>query len=309
MNKQKVLILGYGEMGHAMQALLGERYQLLIWDIYSNEQFTPVDLEVAVPQADLIIFCLPVNPHKKIAQSVEPLLKKGLKKGSICLSIAKGLDEEGHCAAEVFAEVFGNKHRYAMLYGPMISEEIRDGRYAFAQLGCDDHNLFVEVLEYFKGSHLYLQHSRDMVGISWSVILKNVFAMVFGFADELGLGTNTRGFLAVTALHELDQIVTEMGGQHSSAFHLAGLGDLITTGTSADSHHHGVGQKLARGETEGIDGEGVHTLQMVQKFKLFNSLDYPLFHFIERLIDDPSNGKQRFEAFLKREYSEINFGD
>jgi glycerol-3-phosphate dehydrogenase len=57
-----------------------------------------------------------------------------------------------------------------------------------------------------------------------SVILKNVYAMVFGMADELQLGDNMRGYLSVAALRELDQIVLKMGGQAGSPYHLAGLG-------------------------------------------------------------------------------------
>ena len=54
--------------------------------------------------------------------------------------------------------------------------------------------------------------SEDITGINWSVILKNVYAMAFGMADELGLGDNMRGFLMVMALRELDTIVRQLGG-------------------------------------------------------------------------------------------------
>ena len=64
-----------------------------------------------------------------------------------------------------------------------------------------------------------------------------------------------RGYLAVAALRELDQIVCKMGGQAGSPYHLAGLGDLITTATSEDSHHHELGRMLAREEVKGIKGD------------------------------------------------------
>ena len=64
------------------------------------------------------------------------------------------------------------------------------------------------------------------------MILKNVYAMVFGMADELELGDNVRGFLATATLQELDRIVLHQGGLPGTPYHLAGLGDLITTATS-----------------------------------------------------------------------------
>jgi glycerol-3-phosphate dehydrogenase (NAD(P)+) len=270
----KVLILGYGEMGHAMEYLLKERHKLDIWEKYPQENFRSVELKDATPEADIVLFCLPVNPHREIVNQIAPLLKNSC----LCLSIAKGLDEAGQTAAQIFSENLPPHQPYGLLYGPMISEEIRVGRYAFGQLGCSDIDSYNKVHGLFRGTHLYTEHSSDVIGISWSVILKNVYAMVFGMADELLLGDNMRGYLSVAALRELEQIVRKMGGQAGSPYHLAGLGDLITTATSEDSHHHELGRKLARGETQDIKGEGIHTLDMVSQHRLFKLEDYPLFH-------------------------------
>jgi len=294
----RVLILGHGEMGQAMEFLLSERQQLDIWEKYPQDDFQSVLLEDAAPQADIVLFCLPVNPHREIVKSIAPLLKQTC----LCLSIAKGLDETGQTAAQIFAEVLAPHQPYALLYGPMISEEIRAGRYAFAQLGCADVDSFKKIRELYHGSRLYIEHTPDIIGISWSVILKNVYAMVFGMADELQLGDNMRGYLSVSALRELDQIVRTMGGQAGSPYHLAGLGDLITTATSEDSHHHELGRKLARGETQGIEGEGVHTLDMVSQYHLLKEADYPLFQLIHDIVRAPRDVHERINAYLKQVY-------
>lgn len=176
MTKQiKVLILGYGEMGHAMEYLLKDKQALYIWDKYPEDGFQSAVLEDVVPQADIVLFCLPVNPHREIAEQIAPLLKESC----LCLSIAKGLDEAGQTASQIFSDVF-KLNQTALLYGPMISEEIRAGRYAFAQLGCGDRSIFNKVKDLYKDTNLYIEYSSDIIGISWSVILKNVYAMIFG---------------------------------------------------------------------------------------------------------------------------------
>ena len=71
----QVLVLGHGEMGHAMEFLLKDRCQLAIWDRQATEDFEPVDLESACRVADLVIICLPVNPHHQILQSIKHWLK------------------------------------------------------------------------------------------------------------------------------------------------------------------------------------------------------------------------------------------
>ena len=295
----RVLVLGHGEMGHAMEYLLKKNHQLEIWVRNPRGDTRFVSLEEAVPKADIVLFCLPVNPHQEIVKQISPLLNDNC----LCLSIAKGLNEKGQTAAQIFAENLLPHQAYGLLYGPMISEEIRAGRYAFAQLGCSDMASYDKVRELYRGTRLYTEHSPDVIGISWSVILKNVYAMVFGVADELQLGDNMRGYLSVAALRELDQIVRKMGGRAGSPYHLAGLGDLITTATSEDSHHHELGRKLARGETQNIKGEGIHTLEMVSKHQLFNIKDYPLFKLIHNIVSDPHDAHSNIEDYLQNIYS------
>jgi len=277
-NKKRVLILGHGEMGHAMAYLIGDNATLDIWVRNPEPGMPVVDMQEAAGLADMVLFCLPVNPHGKIAQAIAPLIKKHC----IIISIAKGLDENGMPAYRIFQDIFNNKQPFAVLYGPMISEEIRAGRPAFCQLSTTDPTLSDSIREIFHGSSFYLADTDDMIGISWSVILKNVYAMLFGVADELGLGDNMRGFLATAALQELSAIIKSMGGRPESAYHLAGLGDLITTATSEDSHHHELGRLMARGQRQDLAGEGIHTLAMVKKFQPFSSRDFALF----RLVDD-----------------------
>ncbi|MCK5395365.1 MAG: hypothetical protein KAJ32_05195 [Gammaproteobacteria bacterium] len=300
-----VLVLGYGEMGHAMEYLLNSRQQLAIWEKYPQDNFESVVLEDAAAEADVVLFCLPVNPHREIAAQIAPLLKRSC----LCISIAKGLDDTGRTAAQIFADVFAPHQSYALLYGPMISEEIRAGRFAFAQLGCDDNDSFYRVHELFDATKLYIEKTSDIIGISWSVIIKNVYALIFGMADELELGDNVRGYLIVAALHELDQIVRSMGGKKGSPYHLAGLGDLITTATSEDSHHHELGRMLARGEVNDIEGEGIHTLAMVSKHRLFDTVNYPLFSLIHDIVRQPDDVDNRIKEYLRKNIENVFTSD
>lgn len=294
----QILILGYGEMGHAMEYLLKDHHQLDIWEKFPIASFASAALNKSAPHADIVLFCLPVNPHREVIQQIAPLLKKTC----LCVSIAKGLDETGKTTAQIFSENLLIHQSYALLYGPMISEEIRADHYAFGQLGCRDLAAFHTMKACFRHTKLYIDHTFDITGISWSVILKNVYAMAFGMADELKLGDNMRGYLAVAALQELNQIVHTMGGQTHSPYHLAGLGDLITTATSESSHHHELGRKLAREENDDILGEGPHTLKMTNQYQLFNTQNFPLFQLINAIVLHPHNVRLKFDGYLERIY-------
>jgi glycerol-3-phosphate dehydrogenase (NAD(P)+) len=293
--KLRVLILGYGEMGHAMEYLLAGRHDVRIWNMGGVVKGYHATLEEEVAEAQVILFCLPVNPHFEIASRIEPHLAED----SVCLTIAKGLDESGRTAAQVFDSVFNGKHHYGVVYGPMISEEIRAGRHAFADVVLSDAADFEVMHSLFRGSTLVCQQASDMHGRSWSVILKNVYAILFGVADELQLGKNMRGHLMVAAIAELSGIVQSFGGQAHTPYSYAGLGDLMTTGTSEDSHHHELGRKLVRGEWDDISGEGVHTLKMVEKYQIFDWRTYPLFSLSHDVVTAPQTLHDCVEEYLK----------
>lgn len=294
--KQRVLILGYGKMGHAMEYLLAARHDVRIWNMGTVVKGAHATLEQEVADAQVILFCLPVNPHHEIASRIEPYLSRD----SLCLTIAKGLDEHGRTAAQVFDSTFNGRHHYGVVYGPMISDEIRAGQHAFADVVLSDSADFEVMNSLFLGSTLICQQASDMHGRSWSVILKNVYAIMFGVSDELNLGKNMRGHLMVAAIAELSGIVQAFGGQAHTPYSYAGLGDLLTTSTSEDSHHHTLGRQLARGEWSDISGEGVHTLQMVEKYRPFDWRAFPLFTLAHDIVTAPQTLHERVEDYLKQ---------
>lgn len=74
----QILILSYGEMGHAMEYLLKDHHQLDIWEKFPYANFSSAALNESVLHADIVFFCLPVNPnpHREVIQQIASLLKK-----------------------------------------------------------------------------------------------------------------------------------------------------------------------------------------------------------------------------------------
>ncbi|MDH3310842.1 MAG: hypothetical protein OEN49_04745 [Gammaproteobacteria bacterium] len=292
-NTSKILILGHGEIGRAMEYLLQSHHTLTIWERHPKST-PPIDLESASSRQDVIFFCLPASPHFGLATR----LRKHLRQDCLCVSVAKGLDDQGRTAAQALAQALGPQALIAVLYGPMISEEIRAGCVAFAQAGTAQTGTYARLLELFAGAPLYLEHTTDIEGISWAAVLKNVYAILFGVADELGLGDNMRGYLAAETMAEMERIVTGLGGSAGVVQRLAGLGDLITTVTSKGSHHHELGRRLVRGEFGSLQGEGVHTWKMIHAHRLFDPRHHPLLDLVGKLLAEPATARSLMKNFL-----------
>lgn len=301
----KVLILGHGEMGRAIETLLDGRNTIRIWerDLETWEESMP--LEDAAAEQDFVVFALPTNPHDELAGR----LSRVAGPDTVILSIAKGLDEDGRTPAQVFAAHFDDRIPHGLIYGPMIAEDLAAGRPGFGMLGMPEDVDPKPVLDLFAGTGLHLKHTTDIPGISWSVILKNVYVPLLGAADALELGDNMRGFLVTRALEELDRIVQLMGGRAGTAYTVAGLGDLVTTATSSGSHHRQIGHDLVagrfdrvQGEGVNIRGEGIHTLRMVAEHGLFDADDFPLFRTMQEVMSDPEDIGGRLRRFLDAWY-------
>ncbi|MBL8199581.1 MAG: hypothetical protein JNK40_01295 [Chromatiales bacterium] len=295
-----VLVLGHGEMGRAVEGLLVGRVALAIWDRYPQPGFRSAVLADAAPRADVVIFCLPTVPHAQVLQDLLPLLRPD----GICLSVAKGLDDDGRPVAQIFADVLGDRFAYGVLHGPMIAEEIQSGGLAFAQLGHRGPGVVDRVAALFAGTRLKVRPVADLPGVNWAVILKNVYTLAFGMADELGLGDNVRGWLAVMALAEMDTLVRRLGGAPGTVQGLAGLGDLITTATSDHSHHRELGRRLARGEAgngpAGLTGEAIHTLAVIGRNRALDVTGLPLFGLVSRVVRHGADARSSLEELLNR---------
>ena len=290
--KSRVLILGHGEMGQAMEHLL-THHSPRIWQ-RRPPAGAPLNLETLIPESHIILFCLPAVAHAAVAAQIAPYLRDT----ALCLTIAKGLDEHGRLPATVLTEAVGAA-RVAVLYGPMISEEIRAGKPSFADCGGAEAGIFERIETLYRGTTLHLESSPDLIGLSWSAILKNVYAVAIGMADELNLGDNTRGFLAVAALHELSGLVSKLGGARATPYRLAGLGDLITTATSTGSHHRELGRLIVRNSQNALNGEAVHTLAMLEQFRPFDISNVPLLHLVATCVREPRRAAQVMREFIK----------
>ena len=87
----------------------------------------------------------------------------------------------------------------------------------------------------------------DVTGQDLGSSVKNVDGIALGMCDGLGYGTNTKVFLASSALEEMASICTGAGGLQETAYGLAGIADLLTTGFSQHSRNRTLGDRMGSG--------------------------------------------------------------
>lgn len=292
MNRRpEVLVAGYGQMGHAMQALLDGRSLLEVWDVAPGGTVPSAEILATAARADFLLMCVPTPA---LADVLGPLVGR-LPAACGVLSIAKGLDEMGDTAAELLGHHRGTS-AWGVLGGPMIADELRVGHAGFAEFGGPDPVLYARTAALFRGSGLVLVHTSEARAVSWCGVLKNIYAPLVGIVDGAGWGENARGHLVMAVVAEMQRLIVELLGPEASAYGEAGLADFVTTVTSASSHHHALGLRVSRGDFTEMQCEGTHSLSVLARKPRFAAELYPLFGIATGLVQAPA----RVTAALKR---------
>ncbi|MDE2236060.1 MAG: hypothetical protein KGL13_05050 [Gammaproteobacteria bacterium] len=290
-----VLIVGFGQMGHAMQALLSSRARLNIWRVTPKNLQPPASVLSAAEQADFVLLCVPTCG---IAGTLANLHAR-LRKQVVVLSIAKGLDDAGHTAAEILGECLGSRTSWGVLGGPMIANELRAGRWGFAEFGSKRSNDHTRIKKLFAGSRLRLTSTANPSVISWCGVLKNIYVPLIGLGDGLGWGDNLRGQLVSAALGEINLLVERICGPRHAAYGTAGLADLVTTATSRSSHHRRLGLRVAHGDLQLPQCEGSHALSILaRRQKRLPLQALPLLQIATALVRRPRTARARLAAWI-----------
>ena len=121
--------------------------------------------------------------------------------------------------------------------------------------------------------------------------LKNIYAIICGIADSLGVGENAIGLILTRSMAEMSRFAVAKGANPITFLGLAGMGDLVATCTSKLSRNFQLGISLGNGlklsqakETVGQVAEGVRTLDVVRSESKRLNINMPLMDSLYEII-------------------------
>jgi glycerol-3-phosphate dehydrogenase (NAD(P)+) len=258
--------MGAGNMGTALaQVLAGNGHSVRLWSIEADvlqeirdrrlnskylEGITlhpaiePVwEAGKAIAGATLVVVSVPSQAVGALARD----LARYVTPDQVLLNVAKGLEGGAHLRmSEVISRACGEglHGRVGSMGGPAIAIEIAKGHPMAVIIGFRQSDACMTAQSLLQNGQLKVCTTTDLCGLELCATLKNVYAIALGMADGLGLGANTKAFLATLALEEMCEINTSLGGERDTVYGLAGVGDLLTTGYSAHSRNRTLGEKL-----------------------------------------------------------------
>ena len=287
---KNVAVLGGGSFGTVVANIIAHNnHKTLLWmrdkeqvlslnNLHENINYLPGykihedvvatdDLAAALKDVDLIFVAVPSSSFRNVVQQMHPLIHKDV----ILVSLTKGIEAKTFALmSQILAEETDNKH-IAALSGPNLAKEIAVNSPTGAVVASIDPEVVKSVQEVLHSDNFRVYSNADMLGVELGGSLKNIYAIIAGLAEAMGMGHNTNAMLVTRSLTEMARFGVELGADPMTFLGLSGVGDLIVTCSSPLSRNFRVGKAL--GEGKDIDlvisemdqvAEGVNTLKQVK---------------------------------------------
>ena len=198
-----------------------------------------------VDQYDTLVFVTP-SPYLK---NHLKKLKTRIKEKFIITAIKGIVPDENLVCSEYFHQVYDVPYEnLACIGGPSHAEEVALERLSYLTVGCADLEKAQAFTELLSSNYIKTKTSNDVIGIEYSSVLKNVYAIAAGICSGLKYGDNFQAVLMSNAVQEMSRFLSVISpSADRNVYDSVYLGDLLVTGYSNFSRNRVFGTMIGKG--------------------------------------------------------------
>ena len=271
MNNSKIAVLGSGSWATAIMKMLSENLEDVAWYVRSaytlehlklhrhNPKYLQQvlfdidkikisnDINEVVAYADVIIIAIPSAFVKAELDKIEVDLSD-----KIIFSAVKGIVPE---SLLILGEHIKKYHHVpeknlGVIAGPCHAEEVAMERLSYLTIAAKRKSVAKNMSEVLSSWYIKTTYSKDVFGIEWAAVLKNVFAIASGIAHGLGYGDNFQAVLISNSIREMKKFIKKnVDKRKRNIDNSAYLGDLLVTSYSIFSRNRTFGSMIGKGYT------------------------------------------------------------
>lgn len=330
---EKIAVLGAGSWGSILANLLDENgHNVSLWSYdadqvtelntkhtnlqyiqnftYSESLKTYVNIEKSLEGATTILFVVPTHAIREVASNVAKILEKTHVKPFL-IHASKGIEQGTYKRiSEILAEEIPARltNSITVLSGPSHAEDVARKDITLVTAASSDFWAANHVQKLFMNNYFRVYTNPDVIGVEIAAALKNIIALGTGALTGLGYGDNAKAALMTRGLAEISRLGTFLGANPKTFVGLAGIGDVIVTGTSKNSRNFRAGNELGQGislqdviDHMGMVIEGVNTTKAAYELALQHSVDMPITESIYKILYDGKDIKQSISELMQRE--------
>ncbi len=214
---------------------------------YNMDYIEPTtDLNKSITEGEVILIGI---PSAYIPAVFEGLDKKAFAAKKV-LSATKGLVGDAY---ELMNHYLRNnysleKENYFCITGPCHAEEVASEKLSYLTFGGYDETTTEEIAACFKTHYLHTICSKDVKGIQYAAVLKNIYALGAGIAHGLDYGDNFQSVYITNCFAELQNFMDVMATEQQHHYNTSAyLGDLLVTCYSMYSRNRTFGNYIGKG--------------------------------------------------------------
>jgi len=271
MEKIRVGVLGNGSWATAIVKMLSENTDEIGWYIrtpytleyikhhHHNPKYIPqiefdtkklrlsTDINEIIEYADYLIVAIPSAFLKpELDKITVPLTEK------IVFSAVKGIIPENlMILGEYLMAQYGLDHKQlGVIAGPCHAEEVAMERLSYLTIAAGKKEYARNLADMLQSHYIKTTLSKDVHGIEWAAVLKNIYAIAAGVAHGLGYGDNFQAVLVSNAIREMRRFIKKnVDKKKRNIMRSAYLGDLLVTAYSTFSRNRLFGNMIGKGYT------------------------------------------------------------
>lgn len=253
--------------------------------------------------ADLILL---VTPAQKTIESLNAI-KAHMAETTPLVLCAKGIHlEKKMLLSDVVRPLVANP--IAVLSGPSFAIDMARNLPTAVMLAATTLDEAMQISHLLRHDRFRCYASQDMKGVQAGGALKNVIAIASGIVEGKALGENARAALLSRGLAEITRIGMVLGGQRETFMGLAGMGDLVLTGSSMTSRNYSLGVEIGKGKQfkDILAGrssvtEGFATSSAVYHISKNAKIHTPIVDAVYDLLHNDRNVNETIERLLSRQ--------
>ena len=202
------------------------------------------DINHVIEQSDVLILAIP-SPYVKLSLddiTVDMSSKK-------VISAVKGMIADGNIRVTEYLHNQFNipTNQIGIVAGPCHAEEIALERLSYLTIGCTDIEQSQEWCDMMSTKYVHTTPSNDVIGLEFSSVMKNIYAIAMGMCKSLHYGDNFLAVLLTNAMHEIMRFADATSDIPRDIIHSGYLGDVLVTAYSNFSRNRQFGQMIGMG--------------------------------------------------------------
>jgi glycerol-3-phosphate dehydrogenase (NAD(P)+) len=336
MEKSKIGLIGSGSWATAIAKIVTDNGHPITWWVrqqgnidyfvkrkhnqhylrnayFDVQQLTfSTDIKWVVAQADILIIAVPSIHIESTLTGLDATDLEGKK----IISAVKGvLPNHNILLNQYLAEKFNLPiTQYFTLLGPSHAEEVAAEQLSYLTFSGVDESATTTIANYFKSEYINTIVNKDVIGVQYAGVAKNIYALGAGIAHGLEYGDNFLSVFIANCANEMQlllcKIMDQQGASCSSINHNASvyLGDLLVTCYSLHSRNRTFGNMIGKGYTVraaelelNMVAEGYNASKCIHTMNESLQLELPIMDAVYQILwkgADPAETFKSIEPLL-----------